>query len=102
MPAGRGRTPRWRATPRSQHSGSPACRIRSLLAVIRTLWYYVVLLATTIVHAIGAVVAGLFRVRHRRGGGYGWGGAGGAGDILRAAGAPGLAGGLGHLPRDPP
>ncbi|HEY3221805.1 MAG TPA: lysophospholipid acyltransferase family protein [Gemmatimonadales bacterium] len=69
---------------------------------VRTLWYYVVLAVSTIVHAIGAVVAGLFRVRNRRGGIYDWAGTDWARQILRAAGTPVTAEGLPLIPRDQP
>ena len=69
---------------------------------VRTLWYYVVLVATTIVHATGAVVAGLFRVRHRSGGVYDWASTDWSRDILRAAGTPVIAEGLENIPRDRP
>jgi 1-acyl-sn-glycerol-3-phosphate acyltransferase len=70
--------------------------------VIRTLWYYVVLAASTIVHAVGAVVAALFRVRNRVGGVYDWASTDWSRDILRAAGTPVVAEGLEHIPRDRP
>ncbi len=69
---------------------------------VRTLWYYVVLVATTIVHATGAVVAGLFRVRHRSGGVYDWASTDWSRDILRAGGTPVIAEGLENIPRDRP
>jgi len=67
---------------------------------LRTLWYYVVLVVSTIVHATAAVVAGLFRVRNRRGGVYDWASTDWSRDILRAAGTPVMAEGLEHIPRD--
>ena len=70
--------------------------------MIRTLWYYVVLVASTIVHATAAVVAGLFRVRSRRGGVYDWASTDWSRDILRAAGTPVIAEGLEHIPPDQP
>ena len=69
---------------------------------LRTLWYYVVLIASGIVHAGGAAVAGLLRVRNRRGGVYDWAGTGWSRNILRAAGTPVIAEGLEHIPRDQP
>jgi len=69
---------------------------------LRTLWYYVVLIASGIVHAGGAAVAGLLRVRNRRGGVYDWAGTGWSRNILRAAGTPVVAEGLEHIPRDQP
>jgi len=67
---------------------------------VRTLWYYVVLVVSTIVHALVAVVAGLFRVRNRVGGVYDWACTDWARDILRAAGTPVVAEGLENIPRD--
>ena len=69
---------------------------------VRTLWYYVVLIASGIVHAGGAAVAGLLGVRNRRGGVYDWAGTDWARDVLRAAGTPVIAEGLEHIPRDRP
>ncbi len=69
---------------------------------VRTLWYYVVLAVSTIIHAIAAVVAGLFRVRNRIGGIYDWASTDWSRDILRAAGTPVLAEGLENIPRDQP
>jgi len=48
------------------------------------------------------VVAGLFRVRNRRGGVYDWASTDWSRDILRAAGTPVIAEGLEHIPRDQP
>jgi 1-acyl-sn-glycerol-3-phosphate acyltransferase len=70
--------------------------------VIRTLWYYVVLLSSTILHASGAVLGGLFRVKNREGGVYDWAGIDWAHDILRAAGTPVIAEGLDQIPRGRP
>jgi 1-acyl-sn-glycerol-3-phosphate acyltransferase len=70
--------------------------------VIRILWYYVVLGASTILHASVATLAGLFRVPNRRGGIYDWANNDWARDILSAAGTPVIAEGLEHIPRDRP
>jgi 1-acyl-sn-glycerol-3-phosphate acyltransferase len=70
--------------------------------VIRTLWYYVVLIFSTILHAGAAVVAGIFRVKNRRGGVYDWAGTDWARDILSAAGTPVLAEGVERIPRNTP
>jgi len=69
---------------------------------VRTLWYYVVLVASTIVHATVAVVAGLFRIRNRPGGVYDWASTDWSRDILDAAGTPVIAEGLENIPRDQP
>lgn len=70
--------------------------------MIRTVWYYVVLVVTTVIHASGAVLAALFRVRHRPGGVYDWASTDWSADILRAAGTPVTAEGLERIPRDQP
>lgn len=70
--------------------------------MIRTLWYYVVLFLSTIVHASGAVLAGLFRVQNRRGGIYDWATEDWSRDILKAAGTRVEAEGLERIPRDQP
>ena len=69
---------------------------------IRTLWYYLVLFFTTILHASAAIIAGLFRVKNRPGGVYDWSNTDWARDILSAAGTPVVASGLEHIPRDQP
>ena len=70
--------------------------------MIRTLWYYVVLAVSTIIHATVAVGAALFRVRNRVGGVYDWASTDWSRDILRAAGTPVIAEGLENIPRDRP
>lgn len=72
--------------------------------MIRTLWYYVVLAISTVIHAATGLVAGIFRIRHRSGGGgvYDWSGTDWARDILSAAGTPVLAEGLEHVPPGQP
>ncbi|HTI05643.1 MAG TPA: lysophospholipid acyltransferase family protein [Gemmatimonadales bacterium] len=70
--------------------------------MIRTLWYYVVLFVTTVIHATGAVVAGLSRVKNRVGGVYDWANVDWSRDILRAAGTPVIADGLELIPRGQP
>lgn len=69
---------------------------------VRTLWYYVVLIASTVLHASGAILAALFRVRHKVGGVYDWASTDWSRDILRAAGTPVIAEGLENIPRDQP
>ena len=69
---------------------------------IRTLWYYLVLFFTTILHASAAIIAGLFRVKNRPGGIYDWSGTDWSRDVLSAAGTPVVASGLEHIPRDQP
>ena len=70
--------------------------------MIRTLWYYIVLFTSSVVHATGAVIGGLFRVKNRRGGLYDWSTEDWSRDILRAAGTPVLAEGLERIPGDRP
>jgi 1-acyl-sn-glycerol-3-phosphate acyltransferase len=70
--------------------------------MIRVLWYYLVLVVSTIYHATGAIVAGIFRVRHRVGGVYDWAGTDWARQILRAAGTPVHAVGLERIPPGEP
>ena len=69
---------------------------------VRTLWYYVVLFCSTLVHASAAVIGGLFRVRNTRGGIYDWSTVDWSRDILRAAGTQVLAEGLELIPGDQP
>lgn len=66
--------------------------------MIRTLWFYVVLTVSTIVHALAGIVAGVLRVRHRPGGVYDWTGTDWARDILNAAGTPVRTEGLELIP----
>jgi 1-acyl-sn-glycerol-3-phosphate acyltransferase len=70
--------------------------------VIRALWFYAVLVVSTVYHAVAAIVAGLVRVRHRPGGVYDWAATDWARQILRAAGTPVQAEGLQLIPRDRP
>ena len=70
--------------------------------MIRALWFYVVLVISTVYHAAAATVAGLLGVRHRSGGVYDWAGTDWARQILRAAGTPVQAEGLELIPRDRP
>jgi len=69
---------------------------------VRTLWYYVVLVVSTIVHASGVVIAALLRVQSKRGGVYDWGSVDWSRDILKAAGTPVVAEGLELIPKDQP
>lgn len=70
--------------------------------MIRTLWYYVVLLVSTVIHASGAVIGGIFRVKNKVGGIYDWADIDWSRDILRAAGTPVVAEGLELIPRGQP
>jgi 1-acyl-sn-glycerol-3-phosphate acyltransferase len=70
--------------------------------VIRTVWYVIVLLTSSLVHGVGAVVAGWLRVRHRPGGVYDWATVGWSRWILWGAGTPVRTTGLEHVPRGTP
>ena len=70
--------------------------------MIRTLWYYIVLVISMVVHASASIVAGLLRVPLKRGGVYDWSGTGLARDILSSAGTPVIVEGLDNIPRDQP
>jgi len=69
---------------------------------VRTLWYYLVLAVSTVYHAAGAVVAGLFGVKTRVGGVYDWASVDWSRQILKAAGTPVTPEGLELIPRDRP
>jgi len=70
--------------------------------VIRTLRFYVMLVVSSVVHAVSVLVAALLRVRRRPGGIYDWGTTDWARDLLGAAGTPVRALGLERIPRDRP
>jgi len=69
---------------------------------VSTLWYYVVLLVSTVIHALGAVIGGVLRVPNRVGGIYDWANVDWSRDVLKAAGTPVLADGLERIPRGQP
>ncbi|HET7295609.1 MAG TPA: lysophospholipid acyltransferase family protein [Gemmatimonadales bacterium] len=71
--------------------------------MIRTLWFYVVLLCSSVVHATGVIVAALLGVKRRPGGGgvYDWGTNDWSRQVLRAAGTPVYAEGLERIPDRP-
>lgn len=69
--------------------------------MLRTLWYYVVLVVSTIVHAVGSIAAGVLGVRHRPGGVYDWGTTDWARMVLRGAGTPVRVEGLERVPPGP-
>lgn len=68
----------------------------------RTLWYYLVLLVATVVHASGALLGALFRIRHRPGGIYDWGTSVWSRRVLRGAGTPVQVDGLERIPSGSP
>src|SRR2546428_8758092 len=70
--------------------------------MIRTLWFYVVLVGTPLLHATAAIVAALLGVKHRAGGVYDWSTNDWSRAILRAAGTPVRVEGMERIPRDGP
>lgn len=74
--------------------------------MIRTLWFYLVLVVSTVIHAVGVIGAALLGVPRRpRGGGggvYDWGTQDWSRWVLRAAGTPVDVEGLDRVPRNQP
>lgn len=70
--------------------------------MIRIVWYYVVLFVSTVIHASGAVIGGIFGVKNKVGGIYDWANIDWSKGILRAAGTPVIAEGLELIPRGQP
>jgi 1-acyl-sn-glycerol-3-phosphate acyltransferase len=69
--------------------------------MLRTVWYYIVLVVSTVIHATGTLVGALFRVRHRPGGVYDWGTSDWSRWILRGAGTPLMIEGRERIPPGP-
>jgi 1-acyl-sn-glycerol-3-phosphate acyltransferase len=69
--------------------------------MLRILWYYVVLVVVTVIHASGTLIAGLFGVKHRPGGVYDWGTQVWARRVLWGAGTPVIVEGREHIPAGP-
>ncbi len=69
--------------------------------MLRTVWYYVVLVVATVIHALGTLVAALFRVQHRPGGIYDWGTSNWSRWVLWGAGTPLVIEGLERIPAGP-
>jgi len=71
--------------------------------MLRTVWYYVVLVVATVIHATGTLLGALFRVRHRPGrrGIYDWGTSDWARWVLRGAGTPLVVEGRERIPPGP-
>jgi 1-acyl-sn-glycerol-3-phosphate acyltransferase len=69
--------------------------------ILRTLWYYLVLLVSSVIHASGVIFASLLRVSHQPGGVYDWGTQDWARQVLRAAGTPVQVEGLERIPGGP-
>src|SRR5439155_1226425 len=72
------------------------------LAMIRTAWFYVVVVFSTIIHATAPIVAAILRIRYRPGGVYDWGTNDWSRDLLAAAGTKVRPEGLERIPRDQP
>jgi 1-acyl-sn-glycerol-3-phosphate acyltransferase len=70
--------------------------------MIRLLWVTLVVLPSTLVHSLAAVLAALVGVKRRPGGVYDWATVDWSRDVLRAAGTPVEAVGLDRIPRDEP
>ena len=70
--------------------------------MIRTLWFYLVLVGSTLLHGTAAIVAALLGVKHRAGGVYDWSTNDWSRAILRAAGTPVRVEGMERIPRDGP
>jgi 1-acyl-sn-glycerol-3-phosphate acyltransferase len=70
--------------------------------VIRTLFYYLALVVSTVVHATTAIVAALLRVPSRPGRVYDWSTRDWARWILKGAGTPVIVDGAERIPRDGP
>lgn len=69
--------------------------------MLRTVWYYLVLLVATVIHAVGTLAAALLRVKHRPGGVYDWGTSDWARWVLWGAGTPVLVEGRERIPGGP-
>jgi len=69
--------------------------------MLRIIWYYLVLLVATVIHAVGTLLAALFRVKHRPGGAYDWGTSDWARWVLWGAGTPVQVEGRERIPAGP-
>ena len=71
--------------------------------MIRTLWFYVVVVVSSVIHATGVIVASLLGVKRRPGGGgvYDWGTNDWSRQLLRAAGTPVRVEGMERIPSGP-
>jgi len=69
--------------------------------MIRTLWFYGVLVVSTVIHSTGVLVAALLGVKRRPGGVYDWGTNDWSRQVLWAAGTPVRAEGLERIPNRP-
>lgn len=68
--------------------------------MIRTLWFYIVLVVSSVIHSTGVILAALLGVKRRPGGGgvYDWGTTDWSRQLLRAAGTPVEIEGLHRIP----
>jgi 1-acyl-sn-glycerol-3-phosphate acyltransferase len=70
--------------------------------MLRTIWYYVVLVVATVIHAVGTLLGAVFRVKHRPGGIYDWGTADWSRWVLKGAGTPVVVEGRERIPTGGP
>src|SRR5204862_4022726 len=95
---------RWRTDHRRRTTDTASRRFRSFpRAMIRTLWFYLVLVVSSVVHSVGVIDAALLGVKRRAGGGgvYDWGTNDWSRQVLRAAGTPVRVEGLERIPSGP-
>jgi 1-acyl-sn-glycerol-3-phosphate acyltransferase len=69
--------------------------------MIRTLWFYAVLVVSSVIHATGVLVAALLGVKRRSGGVYDWGTNDWSRQVLWAAGTPVRVEGIERIPQGP-
>jgi 1-acyl-sn-glycerol-3-phosphate acyltransferase len=69
--------------------------------MIRTLWFYTVLVVSSVIHSTGVILAAFLGVKRRPGGVYDWGTTDWSRQILRAAGTPVEVEGLHRIPHGP-
>jgi len=70
--------------------------------MMRTLWWLLVVVPSTIVHAVGVIGAALLGIERRPGGVYDWGTVDWSRQLLRAAGTPVEVNGLERVPQHEP
>src|SRR2546430_1513551 len=69
--------------------------------MIRTVWFYLVLVVSSVIHSTGVLAATLLGVKRRPGGVYDWGTSDWSRQVLRAAGTPVQVEGLDRIPDGP-
>src|SRR5881409_4512699 len=69
--------------------------------MIRTVWFYLVLVVSSVIHSTGVLAAALLGVKRRPGGVYDWGTNDWSRQLLRAAGTPVQVEGLDRIPDGP-